>query len=216
MEAYEQKRFWEREIDRRPPQHPVVEAFALPKIQLLNRYIDIKKNTRILDVGCGNGFFTYYFEKISDYIVGLDYSNFMLSINAHKPLVRASVLYMPFKENSFDIVFSSNFLHHLEEPIRALSEMKRVSKEFVAISEPNRNNPLMFLFSILVKEESGGLKFSLFYLKRLIELAGLGTIYSTRLGSIVPNKTPKFLLGILKRLDREFPLGLYSMVIARK
>lgn len=61
-----QKDFWEREelAKRRYPEHPVVKAYVLPKIELMSRYIKLTHQTRLLDVGCGNGFFTFYFAQI--------------------------------------------------------------------------------------------------------------------------------------------------------
>jgi len=51
-----QKKYWEKE--RRSPEHPVIEAFASPKINYIRDYVNLSKNTKLLDVGCGNGFFT--------------------------------------------------------------------------------------------------------------------------------------------------------------
>ena len=121
---------------------------------------------RILDVGCGNGFFTYYFSKLA-YTVGIDYSRYMLSINPCNPLIQGSALSLPFRANSFDLFFCSNLLHHVEDLESVVSEMKRVSKKFIVLSEPNRNNPLMALFSVLIREERGQLKFSLSCLKKI-------------------------------------------------
>lgn len=170
----------------------------------------------ILDVGCGNGFFTYYFSKLAAYTVGIDYSRYMLSINPTNPLIQGSALALPFKNNSFDLVFCSNLLHHVEDPTIVVKEMKRVSKKFVVLSEPNRSNPLMALFSATVPEERGTLKFSLGYMRRLIELSGLETIASCSMGSVVPNKTPLSLLKWFKRIDFKFPFGFYNVVISRK
>ena len=69
----------------------------------------------ILDVGCGNGFFTYYFSKLA-YTVGIDYSRYMLSINPGALLIQGSALALPFKTDSFDLVFCSNLLHHVKDP----------------------------------------------------------------------------------------------------
>ncbi len=208
-----QNKYWEKE--RRSPEHSVIEAFASPKIDYIRNYVDLSKNTKLLDIGCGNGFFTYYFSQIID-PVGLDYSRYMLSINPCNSLVQATALSLPFKNDTFDIVFCSNLLHHVEHPIIVLREMKRVSKEFVILSEPNRNNPFMLLFSIIVREEHGALRFSLRYMKRLVELCGLKTIASCAMGSIVPNKTPLLLLKWFQKIDWKIPFGLYNVVISHR
>jgi SAM-dependent methyltransferase len=209
-----QRKYWEEERKRRAPEHPVIEAFAMPKVNYISDYVDLSRKS-ILDVGCGNGFFTYYFSKRA-YSVGIDYSRHMISINPCDLLIQGSALALPFKTNSFDLVFCSNLLHHVKDPETVVREMKRISKKFVVLSEPNRNNPFMALFSVLVHEERGTLKFSLRYLKKLAISSGLNIVDACSLGSIVPNKTPLSLLGLFKKIDKKSILGFYSIVLARK
>lgn len=139
----------------------------------------------------------------------------MLKKNSCELKVCGTANKLPFKENSFDITFCSNLLHHLENHQETVSEMKRVSNKYVVLSEPNRNNPLMFMFGLLKKIEWGALKFSLKYMKRLVERGGLQIISASTMGIILPNKTPKILLPYIKKLDGEFPLGFYNIVVAR-
>lgn len=209
-----QREYWEGERERRSPEHPVIDAFVTPKINYISDYVDLSKMS-ILDVGCGNGFFTYYFSKLA-YTVGIDYSRYMLSINPCDLLIQGSALQLPFKTNSFDLVFCSNLLHHVKNPEIVVSEMKRVSKKFVILSEPNRNNPLMALFSVLIREERGQLKFSLSYLKKVAISSGLNILDACSLGSVVPNKTPLFLLELFKKMDKKSVVGFYSIVLAHK
>src|SRR5689334_17125208 len=90
-----QKDYWERKSleDRRPPQHPVIRQYVIPKIKLIQRQIPLTKNLRLLDVGCGNGFFSYYFDQTCD-TVGVDFSQKMLVKNpiSKKILMDASRL----------------------------------------------------------------------------------------------------------------------------
>jgi len=215
-----QKGYWEGGRNRRLPSHPVIKAFAEPKVHYINRILasgisrKFNKMT-LLDVGCGNGFFTYYFEPIYD-TYGIDYSEFMLSINPCKKRVCGSATDLPFAENSFDIVFCSNLLHHLEEPIDAVREMRRVSRKYVVLSEPNRNNLLMFMFGFFKTEERGTLKFSMNFMKKLFLKCGLEFVEATTMGIIGPNKTPAYLLPILKFLDGRCPLGFYNLIIGEK
>jgi ubiquinone/menaquinone biosynthesis C-methylase UbiE len=60
---------------------------------------------------------------------------------------------LKFEDNSFDVVFCHALLHHVDDIDRVIGEMKRVSCKWIVLLEPNRNNPLMFLFSLLIKEE---------------------------------------------------------------
>jgi ubiquinone/menaquinone biosynthesis C-methylase UbiE len=123
---------------------------------------------------------------------------------------------LAFKDNSFDVVFCHALLHHVEDMDGVIREMKRVSKKYIIILEPNRNNPLMFLFSYIVKEERKALKFSLKYLKRVSEKNGLRIIKAFSCGMIVPNKMPSFFIPLVKRLNFRQPLGMTNFIIAEK
>ena len=212
-----QKEFWERKSlrERRGPDHPAVRAFALPKIKELLKFIKSNKNISLLDVGCGNGFFTKPFSKIFS-TKGVDFSEKMISMNPIKGCEVQDADDLREKESSFDIVFCSNLLHHLENPKKAVKGMRRVSRKYVVLSEPNRNNPLMFFFSILKKEERGALKFSLTYLENLCDSNNLKIIHSRTLGAVVPNKTPVWLVPVLRLFDNIPFLGFYIFIISEK
>ena len=83
-----QKDYWERSSlqKRRHPTHPVIESYVLSKIDRIRQYVPIEKDTRLLDVGGGNGFFSYYFENICD-VTCIDSSEMMLSLNPSSPCV---------------------------------------------------------------------------------------------------------------------------------
>ena len=213
-----QKRFWDSEKKRRKPWHPAIEAFTKPKLAYISKFIlrdNSGSRSSLLDIGCGNGFFTYYLEKSFD-TVALDFSYSMLKRNISKMKLCGSATELPFNNRSFDITFCSNLLHHLDDPDLAVSEMRRVSRKYVVISEPNRNNPLMFLFGLLKKEERGALKFSLRYMKHLMERAGLELIGASQRGIVLPNKTPDWFLPVLKRLDGEYPFAFYNIIISKR
>jgi len=212
-----QKEYWERRglAERRHPEHPVVAAYILPKIKVLRRYINLTQQTRLLDVGCGNGFFTFYFDKICD-AYGVDYSEKMLQINPVKKTFLMDANDLKFEDNSFDVVFCQALLHHVDNIDKVIQEMRRVSKKYIVILEPNRNNPLQFLFSLLVKEERKTLRFSLSYLTNIVSRNDLAVVASFSYGMIVPNKTPTFLLPLVKLFNFKQPLGMTSFIIAEK
>jgi SAM-dependent methyltransferase len=212
-----QKGYWEREelSNRRLPHHPVIASYAVPKINELSRYVSLTKHTRLLDVGCGNGFFTLYFDRLCD-AYGVDYSETMLKMNPVKQTFLMDANALKFDDNFFDVVFCHALLHHVEDVDRVVREMRRVSKRHVVILEPNRNNPFMFLFSLMVREERKALKFSLGYLNRMVSNNDLKVLAAFSYGMTVPNKTPPFLLPLLKLLDFRQPLGMTNFVIATK
>jgi ubiquinone/menaquinone biosynthesis C-methylase UbiE len=51
--------------------------------------------------------------------------------------IQATVSALPFRNNTFDVVYLSHILEHLENPLSALKEAKRVSKQFVIVRVPN-------------------------------------------------------------------------------
>ncbi|MDP9067984.1 MAG: class I SAM-dependent methyltransferase [Actinomycetota bacterium] len=89
-----------------------------------------------LDVACGTGFLTRH---LPGAVVALDHSETMLGLARTKArncsFLRADALRLPFKDGSFDRVFSANFYGHLQqsEAAQFLSEARRVSKELVIV-----------------------------------------------------------------------------------
>ena len=94
--------------------------------------------------------------------------------------------------------------------------MARVSRRWVILVEPNRYNPLMLAFGLIVPAERGLLsstrKSNLFLLRQ----AGLNPISWMTTGMISQNNTPQSLLPILRKFDREIWYGEYVAVIAEK
>jgi len=201
-----QKDFWERRRRRRSPDHKVVEAFVGPKIDFVADRVALPPDVTILDVGCGNGYFTYHVARLGR-TVGLDYSCFMLSINPCRLLVQGSAYALPFPECSFDVAFCSDLLHHVENPVGIVREMKRVTREYVVVSEPNRNNPLMLIFCLLNREEHREIHFSLSYLQKLLTQAGLVLLDNLTQGLVFPNRLPTFALPLVQRLEASIALA---------
>ena len=146
----------------------------------------------MLDVGCGNGFLAFSLAKHFSIVVGLDFSEKMLQVNTCDNKLQGSSTDLPFADNSFNVVVASHLLHHLVEKDRLMSlqEMMRVSSEAIAIIEPNRNNPFMFLFSLLMKEERMALGFCRSYMQKLLEQLGLHSFTCHVEGWVVPNRAP--------------------------
>lgn len=51
--------------------------------------------------------------------------------------VNGSTYNLPFNDSSFNLVYCSHILEHLEQPTKAIKELKRVSKNIVVIKVPN-------------------------------------------------------------------------------
>lgn len=204
------------DVAYREATHPVVMAYAAPKIDHVLQTITLAQNARILDVGCGSGVFTYHLGQICDSVIGLDFSVHLLAQNRYAPRVCGDAANLPFADASFDLVFEANLLHHVSDRESVVGEMKRVSRKYVALIEPNRLNPIMFAFSLAVLAERGGLNSSARTLRRLVEKNGLNCLSVMTTGMISQNNTPGFLVPFLKRFDTQIFWGEYIVVIATK
>ncbi len=91
---------------------------------------------RTLDVACGTGFLT---QHLPGEVTGLDGSPSSLRLAAARlpesAFVEADALRLPFKDGTFERVFTSHFYGHLEEPARTrfLTEARRVAPELVVV-----------------------------------------------------------------------------------
>ena len=67
---------------------------------------------------------------------------------------------MPFHDCKFDLVFCSNLLHLISDYLAIVMKIKRVSKRYVVIFEPNRNSPRMFVFGSIKSVERDNVWYS--------------------------------------------------------
>jgi SAM-dependent methyltransferase len=215
-----QKQFWATNKNARGFDHPVVEFFARQRIDYVGRCIDLTKVRSAFDVGCGDGFATHYFAEIIPRVEGGDISELMLE---HNPIDRESLKVidaedLDLPDGAYDLVYLWEVLHHLKDPALAVREMSRVSKRYVVIFEPNRANVLQFLFGLLNPQERGTLRSSKAYLQALTRQAGLEIIACHYCGKIPPNKTPRWLFEVVKRLPFKSSriTGISVAVIAQK
>jgi ubiquinone/menaquinone biosynthesis C-methylase UbiE len=201
-------------VKYRDPNDAVVRAYADPKIDFIRQHVSLAGS--VLDLGCGNGVFTERLASGGAIVTGLDFSPYLLSQNANPRVVCGDATCLPFPDASFDVVFEANLLHHVQDPTVVLSEMHRVTRKYVVVLEPNRYNPLMFAFSIIVRAERGGLRSCSKRLQRDLKGVGLRPLAVLTTGMISQNNTPEVLVAILRRFDRQIWWGEYIVLIAEK
>jgi SAM-dependent methyltransferase len=214
-EAYQQQSDYFASTRYRAASDPVVAAYAIPKLSLIERVIPLAE-TSVLDVGCGNGVFTLYLRDRCRSVAGVDFSAHMLSENPCRVLIQGDVAQLPVQSDAYDMCFEANVLHHVESPRRVVKEMARVARRWVVLLEPNRNNPVMFTFGLLVKAERASLRSHAGGLRKLMEECGLTVRLSVSTGMISQNNTPAALVPLLRYFDRPFPFGEYLITIAEK
>ncbi|MEM7067100.1 MAG: methyltransferase domain-containing protein [Cyanobacteria bacterium P01_B01_bin.77] len=110
-------------------------AYIDSTVQATINRLAIKPHEYILDLGCGTG--TLIQQSIhltpTAFFYGLDTSVEMLSVAQQKlpnsvELCLGSADELPFPNESFDIVVSTNAFHYLRQPSQVIQEVKRVLK----------------------------------------------------------------------------------------
>ncbi len=116
---------------------------GLPPMRLIRAYLARyvaagAVQWRILDVGCGPGWFPLELAEVAPnaHVTGVDLSHPMTVTavahaanhrsveRVHFAQARGEVL--PFADGTFDLVVSTLALHHLQDPVAALEELRRV------------------------------------------------------------------------------------------
>ena len=94
----------------------------------------LEDHPRVLDLGCGPGFFTVLLALQGYHVTAVDYTENMLAqakANATRYGVQATFLQMDaqdlsFEDGTFDLVVTRNVTWNLEEPLQAYREWLRV------------------------------------------------------------------------------------------
>lgn len=109
---------------------------ALRNIELkyVLKYLEPKRGEKILDVGCGKGYFCNILNSKGCICLGIDPSNKDIEIASKYQdkdikFSIASAEKLPFKEAYFDKIASVCVLEHVNDELKALSEINRVLKE---------------------------------------------------------------------------------------
>ena len=214
----QQIEYWSSRGNQRAYNHPVVELFARQRLDYLRSMIDIPKGARLLDVGCGDGFSTFYAARFGIEVFGVDRSEFMLSHHPLRSRVACGDAYaLPFADESFDIVWSWELLHHSSDPATIMREMQRVSRKYCVIFEPNRYNPALFLYGLFKKEERWLLRWTKRFARSTFANQDWRICSVENCGAIFPNATPVFLVGALRHLPFRLPLvGISIALLAEK
>ncbi len=98
---------------------------------------------KLLDAGCGTGWFSKAAVQKGVQVTSMDIGPKLLEQVKKKcksKRVVGSVMKMPFKERTFDVVISSEVIEHVTHPNKALKEFYRVLKPggILILTTPNR------------------------------------------------------------------------------
>jgi ubiquinone/menaquinone biosynthesis C-methylase UbiE len=151
------------------------------------------RSKRVLDLGCGTGFFLAELDQKRPGAVGLDISHAMLRVSEQyvpgARLVTADAEKLPFRERSFDAIFCKGSLHHTRDHIAFLENCRRaLAKDGVLImSEPCNDNFMIrwaryLLYRFSPHFDLGDQGFTKSGLIELYERAGFEVTHAGRYG----------------------------------
>jgi ubiquinone/menaquinone biosynthesis C-methylase UbiE len=112
--------------------------------KILENLLKNKKNSKILDIGCGTGFIIDLVKKMSSNVYGIDISPEMLQmVNKYNNKIGLGIgdtANLPIKKNNFDLCTAYGFLHHLYDITPTIKEAYRCLKKggiFYSDQDPN-------------------------------------------------------------------------------
>lgn len=91
---------------------------------IIERY-NIKKGSKILDVGCGDTMFLQSFVSLGMYTEGIDRDDYHPDVKHISDLEKDK---FPCYDSDYDIVFSKSVIEHIYNPDHFIKECKRVLK----------------------------------------------------------------------------------------
>jgi ubiquinone/menaquinone biosynthesis C-methylase UbiE len=129
-------------------------ADRLEKALLKRLLASFPRARTLLEVGCGTGHFSRWFQAQGLQVIGLDLSLPMLAEAVRlggPPCVCGNSLALPFPGDTFDLVGMITTLEFLADPMQALAEALRVSRQGLILGVLNRQS----LLGCQLKKESG-------------------------------------------------------------
>jgi len=97
----------------------------------------------VADIGCGEGALAAAVRAPRMRVVSIDASPVMLAA-APDPRVRADARRLPFASGAFDAAVMANMLYHLDDPVAAIGEARRLLRpggQFVATAISRHDSP---------------------------------------------------------------------------
>lgn len=197
--------------------------FQSIRVDLLQRYwhkrrfeevsaVTEKVKGKILDLGCNDGTFSKIILNTSDAsgLVGIDvvkktvdWANKHWASNGKMKFKVADAHNLPFENNSFDAVFALEMLEHVFDPLKVLTEARRVLKKggYGVFLVPSDSILFRFVWCLWLNFYPRG-----------------GIWKETHIQTYRDNYLPKIVkkAGFKIEMDKKFLLGMLHLVKARK
>ncbi len=98
-------------------------------------------SSSILEIGCGTGHFTRWFQTLGKNAMGVDLSPYMAkqakSLWKEGDFINAPSLNLPFRSMSFDVAFFITCFEYMPQPIMVLKEAARVARKGIVLGLMN-------------------------------------------------------------------------------
>ncbi len=124
-----------------PSRYKVLPYFAAERAEFGRPDI-----TRILEIGCGNGWNMSRFAQYGRVTYGLDSVAERVELaQMHGPALLADGLRLPFADGSLDLIYIQHVLHHIGDVERALAEVRRCLRPggVLFLVETVEDNPII-------------------------------------------------------------------------
>lgn len=138
------------------------EACTAPENRFILKQLGDVQGKTLLDLGCGAGENSVYFAMKGAKCVASDYSPGMVEVAlklAEKNGVQVdgkviNAMDIDYPDNTFDIVYASNLLHHIPHPEITIQEIHRVLKPGgkMCFWDPLKHNPVINVYRRMATE----------------------------------------------------------------
>ena len=120
------------------------------------KFFKLKKNSKILEIGCAKGFLLHEFKKKNMNVFGIDLSKYAVT-KSHKSIIHNIKIQniedgIPFKDDFFDLVISKDTL-----PLIKKNKINKVIREIIRVVK-NKKNIFLYMQGVSKKNNSTLLK----------------------------------------------------------
>jgi SAM-dependent methyltransferase len=140
MNEYTTTAYWDKEWENQKLQHFIEQRINSQVLKIISP--GLFKGAKVLEIGCVPARRLYFLQKdFQTETYGLDYSlkGLLKSIKHRNHLVCSDLYHPPFKDESFDLVYSLGVIEHFDDPSKVISmHLDLVRKDgIILITVPN-------------------------------------------------------------------------------
>jgi ubiquinone/menaquinone biosynthesis C-methylase UbiE len=195
--------------------------------RILNRIfqnISLTCRENVIDVGCGDGSDCDFFLTSTTEVVGIDIkfnSNWRKKKKEKIEFSVADACNLPFRDESFELVFEKDALHHVTDHVKAFEEILRITKTsgYIICVEANRYNPIFYVHMTLMR---GHQHFSKDYFTKLMKAYSKHVDFLVVDSRVYPTKNKRLLklIHYFEDFVEAFPIvrnfACYNIAIIKK